>query len=77
MKAQVWETVEFGYSSAEGEMMAKESVKANSEKRSEEEIEKAAKALMEDLKEGGSKLDKAVEEAGASAPAPGPASASS
>lgn len=62
IKAQIWETVEFGYSSAEGEMMAKAG------KSSEEEIEKAAKALMEDLKEGGAKLEKAVEEAGASAP---------
>lgn len=70
MKAQVWETVEFGYSSQEGEMMAQAQGSLNSEKRSEEEIEKAAKALMEDLTQeggsGGAKLDKAVESAAAS-----------
>lgn len=51
-------------------MMAQESLKA--EKRSEGEIEAAAKALMEDLTEGdaSAKLDTAVEEAAASSTSP-------
>lgn len=68
MKAQVWENVEFGYSSKEGEMMAQHAERAA--KGSEEDIEKAAKALMEDLTKGEEKLDKAVEEAGSSSTPP-------
>lgn len=58
MKAQVWERVEFGYSSQEGEMIAQQT-----ESRSEEEIEKAAQELMKELTEEGPKLGKTVEAA--------------
>jgi small subunit ribosomal protein S10 len=44
MKAQVWENVEFGYSSKEGEM-----IKGQIESTSEEDIEKAAQKLMKEL----------------------------
>lgn len=64
MKAQVWENVEFGFSSKEGEMITEEQLKqtqAEAGGRSEEEIEKAAKALMEKLTDEGAKAAQAAE----------------
>jgi small subunit ribosomal protein S10 len=48
MKAQVWENVEFGYAEKEGEMITKQM-----ENTSEEDIEKAAQALVKELTEEG------------------------
>lgn len=63
MKAQVWENVEFGFSSKEGEMITEQQLQrtqAQAGGRSEEEIEKAAKALMKELTEDGAKADEAA-----------------
>lgn len=62
MKAQVWERVEFGYSSKEGEMIEQQAQQAATagETRSEADIEKAAQELMKKLEEEGPKLDESA-----------------
>jgi hypothetical protein len=45
MKAQVWESLEFGYAAKEGEMVNL----VQGGKKSEEDIEKAAQALVKEL----------------------------
>lgn len=71
MKAQIWERVEFGYSSQEGEMITQQA-----ESRSEEDIEKAAQALMKELTEEGPKMDKSTGGESPSSPASAPSPAS-
>jgi hypothetical protein len=56
MKAQVWENVEFGYSSKEGEMISDKLAGGSGE-----DIEKAAQKLVKELTEGEPEAVKAVE----------------
>lgn len=51
MKATIWESVEFGYSSKEGEMISDKLAGSG------EDIEKAAQKLVEELTAGEPKLE--------------------
>jgi len=60
MKAQIWENVEFGYSSKEGEMISDKMASASGSG-SADDIEKAAQKLVKELTEGEAPEAKAVE----------------
>jgi hypothetical protein len=60
IKAQIWENVEFGYSSKEGEMIS-DKMASGSGSGSGDDIEKAAQKLVKELTEGEATEVKAVE----------------